>query len=107
MWIVACPMIDLPGCSAAGFALKVASWHAFWSVVSREGSCYRQLQVDFGDVRLPEPGRFDLDGEARAVELCSPARQRDAVSFGANGKPPQPVTWNGEDTGSLRALRRR
>ena len=36
---LALPTLD-PGGQAAGFASNVAARHAFWSVVSRDGSCF-------------------------------------------------------------------
>src|SRR5580692_7123808 len=84
----------------AGFVLNACSVQAFCSVLSREERALGIWIASFAMFACPIPAEVTLIFKFVPLALL-PCPTAEAVSFGANGRLWQFVTWNGEDTGIL------
>src|SRR5262249_17251983 len=91
--------ITEPSGQVAGLALNVCSGHAFWIVVSREGSSTGNTILVLTMLACPGAAVTFTNRlvPLTLVKLASVV----ASSFGANGSLSQPVAWNGTDIGAL------
>ena len=97
MWIVAVPITD-PSSQAAGFASKLLASHAFWIVVSLDGSAFGIVRNTFAIPACPRPA--EVASTLKPVPLfLLPCPATLAVSFGLNGSVAQLDAWNGLEIG--------
>ncbi len=93
VWTIPSPITE-PSSQLAGLALKTASRHAFWIVVSRDGSTPGIVKSTLWMFAWPMPGDSTVTAKVVPSSLL-PWPTTEAVSFGANGRLAQLDTTNG------------